>query len=813
MADPIDTKSDYGLPSSLLSMFLGEDFRGAMKSIISLGVGDAMRHTAGETPFGPGALFEQQNLGKNLVEHFVQQTVSSSLQGSAEMRERARYDLNQRFAGMLGIAPGESNPLGMTAVSFLGTELFRTLGTQQLETGLGQVSRYMGLLPAGLVRGADEGRQRALQRELSTFNAAVMQDFTSNFDQYGGLGGAGVGRILAEGARLGMLTPNNPQAAIEFAKSTAQAIGTAQQFFQGSATETWDQMNALVGVNAIGTLGAGGQLNRTLTQMGAAGMVTGLTDQHMNMLATNASNLSRQISGNPLGAFANARDTALLITAANRSGITAFVNEASLRQSITNQVVQTQESEASRAVYGAYAMLQEQDPGKAEAFMTRINKVGGDLTLSTVTGLAAELGLNNVSAGDLVHAGYSQPAELARAQGGATVTMVTARLQSIQDDRGDYLRSRGLDVGSLGGDLSIQNINKVFGARTSGEISQIFDLQAKRYGYRTGTELDAALRSTEIASALQGAMEGTTGMLADLQGFGRVRGALGFASLVNKLGTDAPGLSAARLVESLIGGDADAVRKVIGGGGGIFSPDVIKEIQADGNILGLDVAVQALQTHQIGNRQLDETEMAEVREMFTTSDVQRRNTLLGKFGSMTSPERRLAFNADQATTEMLKEHGKYYSAGALAGMSEEKRGKALAEMGAARKEFADEGKLIAQLQAYEQLTSKDTDVVGAGDERGKYGAYAQRYRGLVHQGRDSAEARKELKKEMGDDFEGFIQNFEANSNIQASMGASAESSVMGRIMMLLQQLFNAITKDGIKTNPEPAANPAKKEGE
>lgn len=829
MPDPIDTAGDpYSISSTLLDMFVGNDFRAMMKSVISLGVGDALRMHIGDTPFGPPALFAGQDVGRNLFEHFMQQTTSAMMQETAQVRERARFELNDRFAGMLGIDPARINPLGMTLTSFFGSELFRQMGTQQLELGLGMANRYMGALPISFVGEQNQERQRVLQDQLSNFNRIVMQDFVANFDQYGGMSGAGVGRILAEGARLGMIDSSDPRAAINFAQRTAQMVGTAQQFFQGSATEVMDQLNATLGVNAVATLGGpqgagpafgtGSQLNTLLSQMSATGMVTGLTDPQMRMLTTGAANVAVQRGGTPLGALANARDIALFATAANRSGVTAFVNEASLRQSIVNQVVRTQESEAARALYGAYAMIEARSGTQAaEEFLDRAGERGGDLTVGAITNMASgELG--GISASQLIDAGFSQSAERARAGGGATVAMMQARLNTIQGDRARFLRQLDIDPTQFGGDLSVQNIERALRATGDplqmaqmGRIRQVFAGQAERYGYRSAEEMDAALRSTRLAAQMREAMTEVSTFQLEMQGFGQVRGAMGFIQMVRGL---RPGerTTGARALEALIGGSGADIRAQILNQAGLFKEENINAIMQSGDpnqIFGLDVAVQALRTGQIGGQRLTEEEMEDLREAFTTENVERRQELLKQAAAKANPAKRLEFSAAQATTAVMRRHGEFY-VGEL--LSKEAKAEQRREMAQARREYADEGKLIAQLQEYERLAESEADPIRGSKYREFFGEKASEYQKIIERTGDVEKAREEFKAtfKKDDEYRAFMQNLEANMNVQTSMGATAETAGIGRIVLLLESLFTRLFQDGIKTTNEASPTQAVK---
>jgi hypothetical protein len=830
MPDPIDTAGDYSFSSNFLSMFLGADFRAAMKSIISLGVGDALRMHVGDTPFGPTALWDTQNVGRNMFEHFMQQTTGAMLTDSARVREQARFDFNQRFAGMLGIDPANINPLGMTLTSFFGTELFRRMGTQQLERGLGMASRYMGALPIGFVGEENQEQQRRLQDQLTSFNRTVMQDFVRNFDQYGGLSGAGVGRIMAEGARLGMLDPADPNAAINFAQRTAQMVGTAQQFFQGSATEVMDQLNATLGVNAVATLGGAQgyapgysgttQLNNLLTDMSAAGMVTGLTDQQMRMLTTGAANVAMARGGSPLGALANARDVALLATAANRSGVSAFVNEATLRQSIMNQVVRTQESESARALYGAAALVESRG-GNVNEFMAQVNQQGANLSLSGVVDLANQFMRGQdpnaapVSTSDLINAGYTQAAERMRAGGEGTMAMVESRLNSIQADRARYLNQLGINVGRLDNNFSIENIERTLGpSALTGQIRQVFAAQAERYGYRSAEEMDAALRATRLTAQMREAMGDVSQFQLEMQGFGRVQGAMGFIGLVQRLGEGGAGrMNMARLAEALIGGGGENIRQRILDREGLFREDRLRAIAESGDpnqLLGLDVAVQALKTGQIGGQRLSAEEMEDLRETFLTEDAGVRKERLTKYAGMADPNRRLALAADRATTELMRRRG------FVLGEGEQGPQLSQQELAKQRRELADEGKLIAQLEEYSRLSKEDVDVTGAGKKRAEYGERAAEFARIVEETGDVKEAREMFKaryKREGReaDFEAFMSNLDYNANVQTSMGASAETAPMARIVYLIQQIFNKLTGEGVKVDTSKAEQPAKKE--
>ena len=452
--------------------------------------------------------------------------------------------------------------------------------------------------------------------------------------------------------------------------------------------------------------------------------------------------------------------------------------------------------------------------------MDAVNKQGGDLDLSGVIDLARGIGgLGNVGAGEIIDAGYSQKAEQARASGGATMAMMESRLGSIRDDRGNYLSQvlSKTQLASLNGNFSIENIERQLRPGSlSKSIRDAWTAQAERYGYTSAENMDAALQSTRLAAQMREAMGNVSDMQLDMQGHGRVRGAIGFLNMVSKLGEG--NVSVGKVIESLIGGDPKAIQAAVLNRSGLLNKANIQAIVEGGsdNLLGLDVAVQALETGQIGGKQISDADLAEVRELFTTEDVSRRDKLLTKFSAMADPGRKMQLEAERETTDMMKNKNKFYTQEDLKGMSAEKREEALATMAKARAEYADEGKLVAQLKEYERLAdpSNGADVIMSGGKQAQFQAAAKEYSKILQSTTDVEEAKKKFLSDPSSkaDRQEFLNNFEANTNIQTSMGASAESSAMGRIVMLLQGLFDKITRDGVKTDGSSKEQMVKKEG-
>lgn len=784
----IDTGTEASsLVREIMDAFLGPDTRALLKSVIQMGAGDALRMHAGSQPFGPQALFQAPgDVSRSITEHILQQTQLSTLQQSEQQRLAAQNQFVTQMAGTLGAQQEGFDPGGMTLTALMGRQLYGSLETQGLQRGLAQAGRYAGLLPPGMGGGGEaRAYQEDLQAQLTDFNQAVMRDYTANFTQYGGLRGGDVGRLIAEQVRRGAIDPTVTGQAredlLENVKQSAQMLGTAGQFFQGNVFQRMDQMNAMVGSNAIATLGQGQGLNDMLLQMAGTGTATNLSDQQMQMLATGSANIARQMGGSPLGALSNASTSAAFLTAANRSGVSAFVDERSLRQSIMNMTVRTQESQAARALYGGYAIMASRDgEDAAEEWLKEMQ--GGQMSIGRLTESVG------VGAGELLSAGYSQAADRARARGDATMGMLRSRLDTIRQGRAQYLRTIGIDPGQFDGDLSVQNIEaSLEDPEMSGQIRNVFNRQALRYGFNRAEEMDAALRGQVGMGRLGQAIEAMTDVEKQLQGVGTVRGAAGLINMV-KQGEQG---TAADFLQYLIGGAPEKVRESLMGGA--LAKGALEDLSPE-QLVGLDRMVMALQSNTLDGKQLTEEQKSRIQETLALQGKGLREGLRSFAEDYGSPEQMFRVRVDRRTRELAE------GMEGWGGLSDEAKSERL-------KELRDEGRLMAQIGGMEKLLESDTaELYGIeGEDRASFRKNLENLRkNLQWTGGDSKGAWEMLKANNIQDegaYREFRQTFERNAQIQATMGGSGEGSVLTLILGKLDDLLKALTgSEGVTVN-------------
>ena len=173
-----------------------------------------------------------------------------------------------------------------------------------------------------------------------------MQDYLTNFSAYSGMTGRDVGQLTAEAARTGQLRLNGDMstAAInrlttgttDAVRSMAQVVGAGRAFFQGSALDVLDQMNAITGMNFARSLG-GAQATQTLAQMSAAARVNLLEPGQMVALADQSAAFSRSMNREPFGAFGAAASIASYYASAVQQN-QPFVNEPRLRETLVRRV-------------------------------------------------------------------------------------------------------------------------------------------------------------------------------------------------------------------------------------------------------------------------------------------------------------------------------------------------------------------------------------------------------------------------------------------------------------------------------------------
>jgi hypothetical protein len=549
-----DTASDDA--QRLLEVFtsptVSEFLRGTLDSFFPR----FFQGTAAGVPYGSNALFSQQDVGRNLIDHFNQQSVNDAMQKSEDVVNKARFAQAMAFQRMFSdesvsddrVTEKANNPF--SPLNLMSNFVFAQTQPLQLQAGLEHSMKLMGagsgigLSDAAMARDIDQ-RTAALGAMSKTITADVMGMVRNDKGElvpggaaagigfYGGLRGGDIGRVMAEMSRRGglnqFLTTNgatSTEADIEAraaelrqtARKASQAVASFRQIFRGSVTDVLDQVNSLIGADIMQTLGPQAAQEMGL-RMGAAGGAAGFRPAQMAALGGMSMQFSRAMGLDHFGSMSNATESAFLIRAAATPGLgisnpMAFVNEPRFRQTVVQRVTGAEQSQLARSISGAFALLRRSGLSEEDA-TARVSNLGGGIL--TPQGIASQLGID-VNAQDIISAGFLTEAEQFRAKGGATRAALGSNLEVVQGARRAQLDLmfrgfgdiNGQDVirraDRMGGGLTLRNIETamnqmgvdgVTSGRALGMAGQLFERNARSLGFQNRFALDALLTAQE----------------------------------------------------------------------------------------------------------------------------------------------------------------------------------------------------------------------------------------------------------------------------------------------------------------------------
>ncbi len=641
-----DAPQTRGIQDQTIDSLLGRfgEIGTFLRPIIEMSIGNALRAHVGGTPYGGTGLFGQQNVGANLVDYFNQRTLQVSMQGTQQTLEAQRQEFRVSMQQTMGLTRDRAVAAGagFNLTNFAADTLFNQLQPGYMQAGLQQALGLAGVrAPLGL-SGEALRQQLDINRQGREVSTRLMQDYLTNFSAYSGMTGRDVGQLTAEAARTGQLrlTGDMSTAAINrltndtigATQRMAQVVGAGRAFFQGSALDVLDQMNAITGMNFARSLGSQ-QATQTLAQMSAAARVNLLEPGQMVALADQSAAFSRAMNREPFGAFGAATSIASYYASAVQQN-QPFVNEPRLRETLVRRVTGAQESDVARAISGAAMALPE---GQRDDFVERVRRagVGGQLTLPRLASIANQMGAPGTGY-DFLMQGYTEGAEQFRATGAATNAVMASNLGRIGAMRRHIASAvLGIDERRLGNASTLDEMHdrpgmaNVFTPTRMGELTRVFNREAQAMGYGSMRELDATLLAQADVARQQTTIRQQTFIETGLVQLGRNRGVLGLISFVNQAqrGGQQPNLQAA--LQSFMGKDMKLQWNnptLVGARGGAFNQWLDEAGGGEGKkggdrelFLGLDVLMSSLYSGTMGERQLTPEEMKTYREILSSA--------------------------------------------------------------------------------------------------------------------------------------------------------------------------------------------------
>jgi hypothetical protein len=640
-----DAPQTRGIQDQTIDSLLGRfgEIGTFLRPIIEMSIGNALRAHVGGTPYGGTGLFGQQNVGANLVDYFNQRTLQVSMQGTQQTLEAQRQEFRVSMQQTMGLTRDRAVAAGagFNLTNFAADTLFNQLQPGYMQAGLQQALGLAGVrAPLGL-SGEALRQQLDINRQGREVSTRLMQDYLTNFSAYSGMTGRDVGQLTAEAARTGQLrlTGDMSTAAINrltndtigATRSMAQVVGAGRAFFQGSALDVLDQMNAITGMNFARSLGPQ-QATQTLAQMSAAARVNLLEPGQMVALADQSAAFSRAMNREPFGAFGAAASIASHYASAVQQN-QPFVNEQRLRETLVRRVTGAQESDVARAISGAAMALPE---GQRDDFVERVRRagVGGQLTLPRLASIANQMGAPGTGY-DFLMQGYTEGAEQFRATGAATNAVMASNLGRIGAMRRRFASAvLGIDERRLGNASTLDEMHdrpgmaNVFTPTRMGELTRVFNRDAQNMGYGSMRELDATLLAQADVARQQRTIQRQTFIETGLVQLGRNRGVLGLISFVNQVRQGGKQATLQAALQNFMGEDTNlrwddpalagkdgALTKWLeeaGGGQGKKSGD--REL-----FLGLDVLALAMQTGTMGEEQLTPEKMKTYRQILSSA--------------------------------------------------------------------------------------------------------------------------------------------------------------------------------------------------
>jgi len=143
---------------------------------------------------------------------------------------------------------------------------------------------------------------------------------------------------------------------VKTVQQAGQAIQSFRQFFKGSVTEVFDQVNGLLGTDVAGTFK--GAESEMFMRLGATGLATGHTIQQMGGLAGMAHQYSSR-NGNPKWGSAAAGTIAGQLLGVHRAigGGGEFINSEQFTRDTVFEVEDAMHSSLATSIRGAYARV------------------------------------------------------------------------------------------------------------------------------------------------------------------------------------------------------------------------------------------------------------------------------------------------------------------------------------------------------------------------------------------------------------------------------------------------------------------------
>lgn len=737
--------------ASILTEVIKNAFSGAMMNQVTFGPGST-------SSFGFSNLFGQQDTSMQYISFMREQMLSMQLSPAQQQLNDMRMQAAARTQRFFGAGENAEALAGdrFNATNILSNYLFNQMQPDQLMSGLQQATQFLGGgTPLYMLAGNRElyNSQVDTNDRIQSMNSAIVRDFTSNPTQYGGLMGRGVGQVVAELGRTGALSrfTNGDNFASEderiaelenTVREASRVVASFRRIFRGGVREVIDQMNNMMGVDVIGTLGgAGADLANRMT---GTGIATGFDPGQMQMLSRGVGQVISANGIDPITAAVGGINAATILTSARWNtpeGGNAFVNHNRFRNTVIQRVAGAQESGIARSMAGAYAIMMDRGM-TAEAAQSALRGLQGtEITGSDIVGVLESAGINGVSISDIRSAGYSQTADRFRMTSPMTGMMaLQSNLNVVQDEWSMIAEELGVDqdiidtaTGMRGG-FTYDNLVAAAGNRLDssmlGMLRNRFTASAKSRNLGNMEEAQKLMRAAQMQKSLDNIRaQGDMGArIADsFQGKGIMGGLLAFRSLIDE-NSDLGDTSLRSLFGQIFKGgekgsdisqeEAMQLQGQMRGLSEAFADDVEAS-------LGIGAAMTMLKTGMINGRAATSDELKEARDLLTTTkagDAGARDRLVD-FSKKAGGDERFEFEKAQIVAEMRKKESFGVSFMKADVGSEENRQSRAANIATLRR-AREAGKIseddMEDVKTYEKLMMEDSDITLA-DIKETYG--------------------------------------------------------------------------------------------